>query len=455
MSHSVPNPLLQYTHRGALTLLDKEDLAVLRGQTIRPCAQKLPVEDGETPEQFYDKFHKILPIDDDIEARCTFKYENVMCQMHMSWNDLQSFGSTAAELELPSACVSHPFLDDDHPDKDLPGLVLFATMQFQTNAFGLHLNALHAGCTLARDFLAMRADMMGPQAQQELVLAQFTHLAMSDPNQLLYQAAFATSKTPDDNIKRQLLVERAQTAELDKDTEVRRLQQIAFMHEISLYRGCEQHIMPPPPNDVSPSRVYWVVPEVHGLGQVIKQEKEELFSHARIFAKTLDRSAGVYLHVPDAAFQKAVKSVLDTQKRIAAPTDWNKLAVYVTHRLPGAPAVPTPLAFLDPEMAAHKFCVVIRLDLIVMRPKLTPLLDVFLSSTGAAGRWAPGLKYFDPLLATYKEGDEKKQEVAIRAINPLAIHEYLSQYDRKRIETKAGNGPRKDVPYVNLLLEEI
>jgi hypothetical protein len=439
-----PHPLLQYTYRGALTLLDAGDISLLRNQTLRPCTSTVRPP-GETPEHFHKAFLKRVPAEDDIESRCEFKREEVLCELDLSLQDLQAFGSTKQELNQPGPCVLYPFSKDAPP-----GIVLMAALKFiSTGEFPL---PLYAGCTLKHDFLAARKDLLGKDADQELVLAQFARLGTSD--QLLYQVS------SEDGDKRTLLVERVKNlAVLDKDEEVRRLQQLAFLPEASLYRGCEELLMQPPAKAACPARTYWLVPEIHGLGQVIKQQQEQMFSHARVFAESTNGSGGgLFFHVPERAFQMAVKHVDEMQRSLAAPTDWQKIAVYVTHQ----PSPPVTLPHgLD---ATQKFRVSLCLDLFVMRPKLAPSDDVFLSSSGALGKWLGSLKYFDPLLATYEEpaaaanGEQPKAAdkcMRVNAIHPQNMQEYLERHLQKRRDTKRGNGPRTDMTYVELLLEEL
>jgi hypothetical protein len=435
----------------------------------------------ETPKKYYELFRPKMRSDAEFfEHRTKVQPQTVDVTFHVSKRDLDSFDSqrpAAGESQNASAAIVFPFANFFAGRTEDPSIVLIADMQILASDFCIDPeDCLYAGSSLAMDFLALQARVLGDEARSVPAVSDYVYYNQLDPNRLLYQlrskdphdpariAAAAPSPSSDPPPARKVIVERIMAAnlpKLDLDPDIRAVAQRAFMPQEAYERGTQLHNVRFADGTL---RSYRIVPEIHGIAQIIKEEKEMLASNAYIFCTELN--GAVYLRVPEEAFQKAVACAKEDPIGLRSPNHLAQSYVYLTRKQPGEYGFDPEKARNAPPDADYDFKrrVVLRLQLLCIKARFAPSDDVFLSAPDSISYFRPGLNHLDPLLSEWfahhvpskTEPDKWDTQLDLRmpSVRPREIAEHLQKERQRRAAVKKGTPPtdlRQDISYSDLL----
>jgi hypothetical protein len=470
------NPLLQFADRGSLDVLDAKDIEILSKHP------DVTIEHNQSDGVQYFHSHFKGELSDDIERRCTFSHQWMDLTLRVSKRDLDSFEATEGDLlqqgDKLSACVARfdsktSVISTSRHGKTLePGVILTQSLEIMQNDLqnlpaGCGYEVVFAGTDVMKQHAEMMLSVMGEEATHaKMPMSDYFYYKSKQPDKLVFQA---TSREPDKSkgelTKRKLVLQRTEDPQIDQDPEVQRLAQIAMLPLESLRANVDVHVVKvKTPEGKEELRRYCVVPEIHGMGELIKQYKERLVSHVNVFAELLDSpDCPVFLRLPEKAFEEACELFKHSQFVIAKPTELKDIAVYVACKHSGKQesrqrASTKPQ---DPDDYDLKHTVIVRIEMLVMRPKLSPDQDRFLARPGSLHRWVPGLNFMDPLLmvdksALKKTREFKDDEAMVPQINFGHMHEALRKEQQKRMQVKRDKPDetlRQNILYKDRLIE--
>jgi len=217
------------------------------------------------------------------------------------------------------------------------------------------------------------------------------------------------------------------------DPEPARLERTAFLDKAALTNGTSQHRCG--------EQVYRIVPETHGMAEIIKRNQEALVSHVRLFCSDLEEKP-LYLRVRENVFEKACAHALDlSHDPSRQPTRLSDIKVHITYQgtselAIGAAAMRAATRPHDPDGydKIHRVSVCLKVWCLFPPDTLAgyshPCPDVFLADVDVLGVFMPGLDHIDPLLPHPKDPTKEAR------IKFLEVKQYLKHHHKERSAIK-------------------